>query len=213
MQVKEVARPLAIKPLRLLYSKFHIRGSSPYLQNKWTEAAVSKLRSNMAEGSKSAGKRKARDARKFDGEYLEAMHVSTEGWAGIPTAAFRGALISACKLVGFAMTQAKLAIDVIPDGYDDRGYGLVRIHGEPQNSEMLVSNANGGPDIRCRPIWKDWYVVLGIQHDGDTFSVQDVGNLINRAGAQVGVGAGRPDSKKSIGLGYGKFQIETEVAA
>lgn len=203
----ETTSEVVIKPLKIHYMKVQIEGTAPYLQNRWTDSAVGKLRSKMAEGTKSAQKRKSKEARKFDGEYMEAMHVSTQGWAGIPTAAFRGALISACKLVGFAMTQAKLAIDIIPDGYDAHGYGLVRIYGEPENSEMLVSNATGVPDIRCRPIWKSWGVTLGVSYDADIFSVIDISNLINRAGAQVGIGAGRPDSKRSIGLGYGKFAL------
>jgi hypothetical protein len=211
-QVNEIPQGITIKPLKIKYAKFHIEGDSPYLQNKWTDEAINKLRSGMAEGTKSAKKRTGREARAFDGEYVKAMHVSIEGWPGIPVAAFRGALVRACKLAGFAMTDAKLAIDIIPDGYDARGYGLVQIQGKPENSEMLVVNSTGVPDIRCRPIWRNWGVDLGVSYDGDTFTIEDVSNLINRAGAQVGIGAGRPDSKRSIGLGYGKFRTLQEAA-
>lgn len=211
--IDEIPQGLTIKPLKIKYGKFRIEGSTPYLQNKWTDAAVDKLRSNMKEGTKSAKKRTAREARAFDGEHVEAMHVSTEGWPGIPVAAFRGALVRACKLAGFAMTDAKLAIDIVADGYDARNYGLVRIEGEPENSEMLVSNATGVPDIRCRPIWRHWGAELGIRYDADVFNVTDIGNLINRAGQQVGIGAGRPDSKRSIGLGYGKFTLSQQEVA
>jgi len=33
-------------------------------------------------------------------------------------------------------------------------------------------------------------------------------NLLARAGLQVGIGEGRPDSKNSAGMGWGLFQIE-----
>jgi hypothetical protein len=202
-----------ITPLKIKHVTFQIEGQSPYLQNKWTDSAIKALRSGMEEGSRSKDKKKkTKPARKFDGEWRASMHVSTEGWPGIPVAAFRGALISACKLVGFAMTDAKLVIDIAPDGYDYRGSGLIRIHGEPEGSEMLVVNATGVPDIRCRPIWKQWGATLQVSFDSDTFSVQDISNLIYRAGLQVGVGAGRPASKRSNGLGYGKFITVGEAA-
>ena len=49
----------------------------------------------MSKGTKAAKKDKDKAARKFKDEYLQSMHVSTEGWPGIPLAAFRGALVSA----------------------------------------------------------------------------------------------------------------------
>ena len=110
------------------------------------------------------------------------------------------------------MTDAKLTLDIVPDGYDQNGYGLVRIEGDPEISEMLVTNATGVPDIRVRPIWKSWGAMVGITYDADIFTLTDVSNLLFRAGAQVGIGAGRPDSKKSIGLGYGKFRIVNPAA-
>ena len=38
-------------------------------------------------------------------------------------------------------------------------------------------------------------------------------NLMARAGAQVGVGEGRPDSKTSAGLGFGTWEIVTGEGA
>ena len=77
---------------------------------------------------------------------------------------------------------------------------------------MLVVNSNGSPANCCRPIWKKWWAELTISYDADTFSIQDVSTQSHRAGLQVGIGAGRPDSKKSIGLGYGKFSLVKEAA-
>jgi hypothetical protein len=38
-------------------------------------------------------------------------------------------------------------------------------------------------------------------------TADDVTNLINRVGLQVGIGEGRPDSKDSAGIGLGLFEI------
>jgi hypothetical protein len=52
----------------------------------------------------------------------------------------------------------------------------------------------------------------------DQFKMADVLNLVSRCGMQVGIGAGRPDSKASAGCGFGLFNVvptdrEQEVIA
>jgi hypothetical protein len=47
-----------------------------------------------------------------------------------------------------------------------------------------------------------------VRFDADQFKASDVVNLLQRAGAQVGIGEGRPFSKSSNGLGYGTFDVE-----
>lgn len=38
-------------------------------------------------------------------------------------------------------------------------------------------------------------------------------NLLSRAGLQVGIGEGRPDSKKSAGMGYGLFTVDVAAVS
>jgi len=55
--------------------------------------------------------------------------------------------------------------------------------------------------------------MVRIRFDQDTFSLQDVVNLLSRAGMQVGIGEGRPASKKSkCGMGWGMFRVKGEKA-
>jgi hypothetical protein len=57
-------------------------------------------------------------------------------------------------------------------------------------------------------MWREgWEAKLRIRYDADQFSLSDVSNLLARAGMQVGVGEGRPDSKDSAGLGWGLFSL------
>lgn len=129
-------------------------------------------------------------------------------------------MISACRLVDFKMTIAKLTLFVEADGHDalDRT-PLVRIYSdqeEPENWIAPVRNSDGGFDLRARPRWHNWQLRPRIRFDADRFSLTDVTNLIARVGMQVGIGEGRPDSKRSAGLGMGHFEIasseETKVA-
>jgi hypothetical protein len=161
----------------------------------------------MAEG-KSAGSKKVRDARDYDKEAEAARYRSEENWEGMNAAAFRAGMISACRLVGFKMTLAKLSTFVVADGFDlQDGIPLIRIYGKSETYTAHTRNATGVIDVRSRPMYREWAARLRIRFDSDQFTAQDVYNLVSRVGLQVGIGAGRPDSKASAGCGFGTFEI------
>jgi len=185
---------------------FKIKGTSPLVMNKFSKKSREQIRTNQKAGSR-AKKGKKKEPKDFEKCYEEAFHRSEEGWVGMPAAAFRAAMVSACRLVGFEMTKAKLALFVEPDGIDaDDRMPLVRIHGEPKQLESHV-RLPGSTDIRIRPVFNEWSAQICVKFDADLFSEEDVANLLMRAGLQVGIGEGRPDSKKSTGLGWGLFEI------
>lgn len=196
---------LAISPPRFETALFNIVGTSPYVQARFSEKAKNAMKAKMMAGSK-AKKGIKREPRDFDDDYEGAKHLMTNGEYGIPASSFRSAAISACRVVGFKMTVAKLSVFVEADGFDRKdGTPLVRIFGEPERCEMMVRNATGVADIRIRPMWRKWSCDLRISYDLDQFNVDDVSNLLMRVGMQVGIGEGRPDSKSSNGLGFGLF--------
>jgi len=187
-----------------------IEGDAPYVQNKFSEKARGEMIATQKAGTQTA-KGKKKDPKDFKQCYLGALHVDKSGHYGIPANAFRQALISACRLVNFKMTIGKLALFIHADGFDkDDGTPLVRItKGKPRQVEHAVRLPNGSADIRVRPMWDEgWQAKVRIRYDADIFSATDVGNLLMRVGLQVGVGEGRPDSKKSAGMGWGTFQLQ-----
>lgn len=187
-----------------------LEGTAPLMIAKFSKKAREMMRDKMSAGS-TARKGRVRTARNFEEDYMQARHLSEDGWDGLPAGAFRNALISACRLVGFKMTLAKLSLFIEADGFDaDEGTPLVRIHGTPEKSEMTGRNADGSADIRVRPLWRQWGATLRIRYDAGQFTDLDVMHLISRVGMQVGVGEGRPDSKNSAGLGFGTFRITEE---
>lgn len=200
---------IAITPPKMTYIKFKIQGTAPYMQSRFSQKAMLAMMAKMA-GETKKGTRGARENRNYDEEYEGAKHVSTDGWTGIPASSIRNALISACRLVGFTMTRAKLAVFVQGEGLDAvDGAPLIRIYGESERSDMPTRNATGVFDIRIRPMWRQWYAEPVIYFDEDQFSVEDITNLLARAGQQVGLGEGRPDSKSSAGLGFGTFSVSS----
>lgn len=191
----------------LATAEFDIVGTAPYIQLNFSEKARNAMMEKMRLGSQ-ANKKRAKEARDFDEDFKQAPHYSDEGWYGIPAGSFRNGMISACRLVGFKMTIAKLSVYVEADGFDRLdGTPLVRIEGKPVKVIHPVRNATGVADIRVRAKFWPWSASLKITFDTEQFSTSDVANLLSRVGAQVGIGEGRPDSKSSAGMGWGTFKL------
>lgn len=194
---------------RLKVAEFKLIGTAPYVQLRFSQKAMNQMMDKMKAGPQAKGK-KVREPRDFDDDFKQAQHVSTDGWVGVPAGSFRAAMISACRLVGFKMTLAKLSLFILEDGFDKvDGVPLVKLDaGKPEKNIMAVRNQTGVADIRCRPMWRKWSIKLRVRFDEDQFSLQDVSNLLSRVGQQVGLGEGRPDSRESAGLGWGTFRLE-----
>ncbi len=214
LDVNELTTPtpatrITITPPKFDRAAIRIRGSAPYMQNKFSQKARVKIEETQRMGSR-AKKGSKKEARDFDDDWKAALHISKEGWIGIPAPSFRAAMIDACRMAGFQMTRAKMSIFVEADGYDaEDGTPLVRIIGDPDSDKkiMPVRNESGVVDLRCRPMWSEWECIVGLRWDGDQFGPADIVNLLARAGVQVGVGEGRPFSKNSNGLGFGTFEV------
>lgn len=205
------ARVVSVQAPKIEVAEFRIVGTAPYVQNRFSEKARAKMRRTQ-EGGSTTRKGAKREAKQFDEAFQAATHRDADGHCGIPAPAFRNAAISACRLVGFAMTRAKISLFCEADSFDaEDGTPLVFIAPEPHYSELAVRNETGVPDLRARPMWDaGWTATVRMAYDADQFTLDDVTNLLLRAGRQVGIGEGRPDSKRSNGMGWGLFRIEGE---
>jgi hypothetical protein len=198
---------LVVKSPNLKTGTFRVYGTAPYMQNKFSGAKKDGMLRTQQQTKGTS--RKAKKPRNIDADYEGAIHRTADGKYGIPAAAFRCALISACRVAGLVMTKAKLSIFCVHDDLDaDDGTPLVYIQGgEPECTKMHVRLESGVASIAVRPMWREWSCDVTLKWDADQFSEQDVCNLLERAGQQVGVGEGRHDSKKSNGQGRGTFSL------
>jgi len=185
-----------------------VEGISPLVCNRFAEKARQELHDRHAAGDQRKSK-KEREPKDFNAAYEAAMHRSTDGWLGLPCSAFMSAMVSACRATGVVMTRAKIAMWIDADGYSDDGYALTKItKGKPRYDERYVRNQTGVVDLRARPMWDPgWQAVVTISFDRGMISPESIANLLSRAGRQVGIQEGRPDSKKSVGMGWGLFKI------
>lgn len=192
---------------------FQLRGVAPLVIHRMSHKLKLQLKAKMEQG-KAASSKKNREAKDTDELFEEARYRSADGWDGVHAAAFRNALISACRLVSFKMTLAKLSVFVVNDGWDatEPQIPLVRIYGSPQKQEDIARVETGQPYVTIRPAYHNWTIKLRVRFDADQFSATDVANLLVRVGQQVGIGEGRPDSKNSAGMGWGLFEVEGSAA-
>jgi len=205
---KEETVRVCITPLRKASTVIEIVGEAPYVQCKMSQKYIDDIKFSQMQGD--TAKKKKREPKDFKAAYEGAKHFSTEGWIGIPAAAFRNAMIDVCRVANFVMTKAKMSIEVTPDGFEDDGTPLVRIVGKPKYAEHVVRIKNT-VDIRARPMWVKWSAKVLVTWDRDQFTLEDIYNLMHRAGQQVGIGEGRMFSKDSNGMGWGKFGIANEL--
>jgi hypothetical protein len=187
-----------------------IESTAPFVFNKFS-TRQQRAMAEKQEAGQQGKNRTRREPKDFESIWKETLHISLDGWVGIPASSFRNALITACKTVGYKMTMAKLSIFIQADGYDkDDGSPLVRVTSEqpPRRFDAPVRIAMGSTDIATRGRLDQWTANVRVLFDLDQFRPIDILNLLSRAGLQVGVGAGRPDSRTSTGQGWGTFRVK-----
>lgn len=206
---KTIKEAVAIKPPDFGYAEFPVRGIAPLVIHRFSAKTKNEMKRKMETG-KAASSKKNREAKETDELYNEARYRSPDGWDGFHAASVRNAMISACRLVGFKMTLAKLSIFVEADGRDaqEPQIPLVRIYGDPVKQEDMARVETGQPYVTVRAAYHDWRAKIRIRWDRDQFTLSDITNLLARVGLQVGLCEGRPDSKNSAGMGWGLFEIE-----
>jgi hypothetical protein len=200
---------VTIAPPKFSVAEFKLVGESPLVIHRFSAKTKLEMKQKM-EAGKAASSKKNREAKNFDDLYEQSRYISPEGWDGVHAGAFRQALRSACRLVNFKMTLAKLSLFVIADGVDaqEPQIPLVRIIGKPIKQEDMARVETGQPYVTVRAAYHGWKMKLRIRYDSDQFTLEDVTNLLARVGLQVGIGEGRPDSKNSTGMGWGLFRLE-----
>lgn len=205
-----VSTTVAIKAPNFKHAVFTLKGNAPLVIHRFSAKTKQQMLQKMEVG-KSAGSKKERAAKDSDATFNEARYVSKEGWDGFHAASIRCAMISACRLVGFKMTLAKMSLFVEADGWDkeEPQIPLIRIHGTKAiRQDDMARVETGQPYITIRAAYHDWSAKVRVRWDADQFSMDDVTNLLARVGQQVGIGEGRPDSKNSAGMGWGTFELE-----
>lgn len=204
---KEVKSMVTLRPIKKRVITLTIRGTSPLIQHQWSEKAKEMMR------LKHQGKKtKDRDVREPQKEGEQAAYRTTQGKFGIPLTALKSALIGAAhKDLGIEKTLVRKAV-FIP--CKDDGGILEMDCDEPIIKEDPVRVGQGSADLRYRPYYLRWAVLVTFEIDAELLTTEDLCNLVDRAGFGVGIGEWRPEK----GGEYGRFEVDRtrsvgEVAA
>jgi len=203
------SKVVTIKAPNMQVAEFEICGIAPLVIHRFSEKTKNEMKQKQETG-KAASSKRNREPKLTDDQFMESRYISSEGWDGFHAGAIRSAMISACRLVGFKMTLAKLSIFVVQDGWDKKEpqIPLVKIHGKPIKQEDIGLTSTKQPYVTVRAAFHGWSAFVKIRWDADQFTIDDVFNLLSRVGLQVGLCEGRPDSKNSAGMGWGLFEVK-----
>lgn len=205
-----LSRTITIKAPNFQHAIFTVKGIAPLVIHRFSAKTKEQMKTKMEAGDSASKGKKPREAKNTDQLFEDSRYSSKEGWDGFNASAVRNAMISACRLVNFKMTLAKLSVFVEADGWDAKEpqIPLIRIYGTARKQEDMARVETGQPYVTVRAAYHDWSAKIKIRWDADQFSLTDISNLLARVGMQVGLCEGRPDSKNSAGMGWGLFKLE-----
>ena len=177
-----------------------IIGISPFIQHKWSEKAIQMMR------DKHAGVRvKNRDVRDPEQEFRDAAYVCEDGRFGFPAGGVKSCLVGAAhKDIGLEKTLLKKSLFIIPD---DPVNNLIALEtDDPLMREDTVRVGAGTTDLRYRPEFRNWSMILNFEFDAQALTQQAILNLVQRAGFGIGLGEWRPDKSGE----HGRFEVDVD---
>lgn len=188
-----------LKEIAIKKVKFTITGKTPMIQHQWSEKAQREMR------EKHAGKKtKVREARNPEKEFQDACYLTDEGEFGFPLMAFKNSLITAAhKDIGIEKTLVRKALFMV---CKDSGLIAKMECNEPIMREDTVRVGAGSADLRYRPEFRNWSAEITVELDAALLTLEDLANLINRAGFGVGIGEWRPEK----GGEYGRYELSRD---
>ena len=163
-----------------------IEGVSPLIEHKWSEKALTMLR------DKHAGiKVKNREARDPEAEFHSAYYKCEDGQYGFPAGGIKQCLINAAhKDIGLEKTLLRKSLFIIPD---DTINNLCAFEtDDPVMREDIVRIGQGSTDLRYRPEYRYWSMIIRMEFDSMSLTQNTILNLVQRAGFGVGLGEWRP---------------------
>lgn len=194
---------IVLQPLNLQRVLLPIIGESELIVHAWSE----KAKRQMLDKQMNPGTRSKKEPKDPVADYEACFYRLPDGTYGLPSAAFKAAIVGACRLFdGLPMTQAKIAIRVHGEGQ----LALTRIAGEPYMREDMVRLETGVADVRYRPGFPEWAAELDITFNASLLNIESLVSLVNGAG-QGGVGEWRPSAPKSSSGSFGTFRVNSEA--
>lgn len=175
-----------------------IVGTSPLIVHGWD----SKAKQQMLDAQQ--GKKKQKVVRDPAADFKAAQYRLPDGRHGFRAVAFKSCIVGGARFYGkeTPMTLLRRAIFISGEG-PEMLLPLI-INEEPTMREDMVRVGMGGTDLRYRPQYSEWKVVLPLTYTPALLSQEKLLGLIDAGGSFGGVGEWRPE-KDGV---YGTFTID-----
>ncbi len=191
-KAKAESGPIQLPKLEIKRMKVRLKGDSPLVVHAWSKKAKDEMLAKQMKKAK--GAKEAKDPAR---DYEACFYRMPDGKPGFPVIAFKAAAVDACSMLsGITKVEARGAFHI--DGE------LTEILGAPRMREDMVRIAMGTADIRFRPEFPEWRVVLTIRYNANVLSPEQIANLFTTAGFSIGVGEHRPQRDGQ----WGMFHVE-----
>lgn len=202
---------VSIAPLVMPTAQVHITGLSPLVTHAWSEKARKMMLENQQKGKTKGTAKKQREDKDPKADFIASQYRLPDGRYGVPAAAFKGAIVSAGRLIeGVTMTLLKQCVIVLGEGPDQ--LVPLELEAPPEMWEQPVRIGMGTSDLRYRPRYWPWGATLRVKY---VASVLDLGSLVNlvHASGLGGIGEWRPSAPKSMTGAYGMYAVTNDPEA
>ena len=198
MVIKQKQVQVNIKPIQITTMDLKIKGYTPLLMEKMSEATREQLK-NLVTG-KGKEKKKARDLEK---EVKEKIHKDAKGRVGFPAGGFKKAFVECAPYVdGMDKKKVRGSFFIIGDLDGD----LVSIKYQKQVTNKAVgrdSGINRAPREIWRPEFRAWSCILNIRYNASQITPDQIVELGKLAGFSIGIGSWTPQRSGN----YGTFTV------
>ena len=194
---------IVIQRLAMASMLVPIIGSSPLLMHRFSEKARRQMLDAMQ------GKKSPKQPKDPDAEFQAALYLGDDGQPGMPSTAFKSAMVEASRFFDKSVTKVLLRQAVFVHGVFSAAAGLQLVPIEsdaPVMREDVVRVGIAGTDLRYRPEFREWRAVLPISYVSSLLSRDSVLSLVEAAGFGVGVGEWRPERSGD----FGQFKIDSD---
>ncbi len=192
---------VVVNPIKKDYLTMTIVGTSPMIQNTFSEKAKKMmLRKHLKLASE------ARGVRNPQKEFEDSLHRTSTGKVGFPAGGIKKAMVSSSRYTDpRKITHFNGAFFVEAT---DPKTNLVELKcSNPVMREDWVRTSGIGrqPDLRYRGELEKWQATFRVRYSSDTITPEQIVNLAQRAGFSVGLGEKRPEK---TGETYGQFEVK-----
>ncbi len=187
-----------IESLRIGTLTVPIKGKTPLLMDRMSEETKQEILAKQTGVSKS-GKKKVRDTKE---ESLAAIHMTSTGKIGFPSAGFKKGMMDCTSFVGDKFFSKKLIQGIMIVNAEE---GLIPIKFKKQS----ILEHNIGNVTKFTPQFHEWSCKLVIHYDQNNLGHEDIIRLLNYAGFYTGVGAWRPRGRDGGSGEFGMYEVQT----